>query len=407
MAKVLFFFTSSYPFGTAETFIENEIKYLSEAFDKIVIVSNEMTQEQTRIVPDNIHLEQKPYDLNKKDKLLSFINFFNPLFWKEIYIIQNTYRKRITIPIVNTILQSLQKSRLWKPYITNIVKRNCQSTDSIYMYSYWNNDMSLILATYKTANKNIKVFSRMHGWDVYFEANDINYLPFRSFIFKRLDHVFSISEKGKMYYLNLFPKKVLPITVAKLGVPKQDLKMGPNNTCFTILSISNMIPIKNLARLVEGISLLKFDFKWIHIGDGNIRNEIEFLATRLIPGKFDFKGQLFHEQVQEFLKTQPIDLFINVSKSEGIPVSIMEVFSFGIPCIATKVGGTPEIINEQNGILLSENPTSDEISQCIEVFYQLSKKEKEEKRMEAYKTWENDYNAEKNYNLFVESILSL
>ena len=168
-----------------------------------------------------------------------------------------------------------------------------------------------------------------------------------------------------------------------------------------------MIPIKNLARLVEGISLLKFDFKWIHIGDGNIRNEIEFLATRLIPGKFDFKGQLFHEQVQEFLKTQPIDLFINVSKSEGIPVSIMEVFSFGIPCIATKVGGTPEIINEQNGILLSENPTSDEISQCIEVFYQLSKKEKEEKRMAAYKTWENDYNAEKNYNLFVEKVLAL
>jgi hypothetical protein len=34
MAKVLFFFTSSYPFGTGKNFIENEIAYLSKAFDK-------------------------------------------------------------------------------------------------------------------------------------------------------------------------------------------------------------------------------------------------------------------------------------------------------------------------------------------------------------------------------------
>ncbi|MFR4320263.1 MAG: glycosyltransferase [Blautia massiliensis (ex Durand et al. 2017)] len=45
---------------------------------------------------------------------------------------------------------------------------------------------------------------------------------------------------------------------------------------------------------------------------------------------------------------------MNVSSSEGIPVSIMEATSFGIPGIATDAGGTKEIIRDkENGVLLS------------------------------------------------------
>ena len=48
MGKTLFFFTSNYPFGTGETFIENEIAYLAMAYDKVIIISNETQKEQTR-----------------------------------------------------------------------------------------------------------------------------------------------------------------------------------------------------------------------------------------------------------------------------------------------------------------------------------------------------------------------
>lgn len=41
-----------------------------------------------------------------------------------------------------------------------------------------------------------------------------------------------------------------------------------------------------------------------------------------------------------------------MSDSEGIPVSIMEAMSFGIPVIARNVGGMSEIVNEENGLLL-------------------------------------------------------
>ncbi|NCO54621.1 MAG: glycosyltransferase, partial [Bacteroidetes bacterium] len=49
-----------------------------------------------------------------------------------------------------------------------------------------------------------------------------------------------------------------------------------------------------------------------------------------------------------------VDLFINVSESEGIPVSIMEALSAGIPVIATNVGGTNEIVNNDVGFLIDK-----------------------------------------------------
>lgn len=49
------------------------------------------------------------------------------------------------------------------------------------------------------------------------------------------------------------------------------------------------------------------------------------------------------------------DLFVNMSLSEGIPVSIMEAISFGIPIIATNVGGNAEIVNDETGVLIPVN----------------------------------------------------
>lgn len=51
----------------------------------------------------------------------------------------------------------------------------------------------------------------------------------------------------------------------------------------------------------------------------------------------------------------PVDVFINLSTNEGVPVSIMEAISFDIPIVATDVGGTSEIVTDETGILVSSN----------------------------------------------------
>lgn len=59
---------------------------------------------------------------------------------------------------------------------------------------------------------------------------------------------------------------------------------------------------------------------------------------------------------------------MNLSTSEGVPVSIMEVQSYGIPVIATNVGGTGEIIDKDNGILLPSCPSLEDVVAALEKY---------------------------------------
>jgi glycosyltransferase involved in cell wall biosynthesis len=407
MAKVLFFFTSSYPFGNGETFIENEIEYLAKAFDKIVIVSNETQNKQIRLLPDNVSTTNLDYELPYHQKVISYLQIFNPIFWQEIKCIRIIYKQKITLPILNTMLQTLQKSNIFRPFINSVIELNTAKNDQIFLYSYWNNDMAYTLSSFKTKKMIVKGFSRMHGWDVYFEANAIGYLPFRKYIFEKLDCVFAISDKGKNYYLNQLPENNNKINVSRLGVKHNGFNPMSETKTMQLLTISNIIPIKNLYVLVDALALLNFDFRWMHIGDGFLHEDLEKYAQQKIPYRFIFMGSISNKEVITFISNKPIDLLMNVSLSEGIPVSIMEAMSFGIPCLAPAVGGIPEIVNDENGFLLDPNPTPEQIAETIMRYYNLSSEQKEIKRQAAYNTWKEKYNAEKNYTNFVNQILSL
>ena len=130
------------------------------------------------------------------------------------------------------------------------------------------------------------------------------------------------------------------------------------------------------------------------------------MAKRL---EVNFKpiGFIRNDEVHQFYQNQRVDLFINLSTTEGIPVSIMEAYSYGVPAIATNVGGTSEIVTNENGQLLNSTPSLDEINTAIRNFHNLSPEQVNLKKQAAYKTWQEKYNAKTNYTQFVEDILSL
>ena len=86
-------------------------------------------------------------------------------------------------------------------------------------------------------------------------------------------------------------------------------------------------------------------------------------------------------------------------------MSIMEAMSCSIPVIATNVGGTSEIVNNENGLLLNKNFEINDVSKFIENFYNLNINEKEALRKNAYETWSELYDADKNYNNFIKEFL--
>ncbi|MEG1497600.1 MAG: glycosyltransferase, partial [Clostridiales bacterium] len=95
-------------------------------------------------------------------------------------------------------------------------------------------------------------------------------------------------------------------------------------------------------------------------------------------------------------------------ESEGIPVSIMEAISFGIPVIATDVGGVNEIVyNDQNGILLDKDFSDNQLIEAINKFAFMPNDEYLKYRDNARNIWEKNYDAEKNYTEFLNEISRL
>jgi glycosyltransferase involved in cell wall biosynthesis len=91
---------------------------------------------------------------------------------------------------------------------------------------------------------------------------------------------------------------------------------------------------------------------------------------------------------------------MNLSITEGIPVSIMEAQSVGIPALVTKVGGTSEIVNKENGFLVDKNFDVRDVVSIIKNYFEGDKKKYQNKRNLSYTNWEKKYSA-KNYMKFV------
>ncbi len=403
--KVLFLITASYPFGKTETFIETEIQYLPKAFRKIVIISHDVHSNHKRELTKNIEVIRIPYNLTNLGKLKSLISLFDKKFWIEIQYIKKEYNKRITFGILKTMFISLANAKRLSRIYKNII--NIYGSKNALLYSYWSNDSALALSLLKLKDQNIACISRVHGWDVFFESSKYNYLPYRTLLNKS-NGIYSISQKGIDYAKNIWKIHSNNVFLSRLGVKGNKFKVSKEKLDFLMVSCSNIIELKRVSLIIKALSLItKVNVKWVHFGDGDLMNMVKLEAKSFLPNNitYEFTGRISNKEVLTYYQNNNPDLFINVSSSEGVPVSIMEAMSCGIPIIATNVGGTSEIVNIDNGYLLSSNPRPMEVASKISEYYKLSIIEKNNKREAAYNTWKEKFNANKNYTKFINDLL--
>ena len=143
-----------------------------------------------------------------------------------------------------------------------------------------------------------------------------------------------------------------------MGVDNSDyIKKFHEKDEMVIASCSSVIKIKRLDIIIDFIQIIhsKIKVRWLHIGEGNLMKEMKSIADRkLLNLQFQFLGNIDNKEVLSIYRENDVDFFINMSDSEGIPVSIMEAFSLGIPVIARDVGGIHEVVNESNGFIVKE-----------------------------------------------------
>jgi len=123
--------------------------------------------------------------------------------------------------------------------------------------------------------------------------------------------------------------------------------------------------------------------------------------------QYEFTGQKKNKEILKFYAENYIDIFINLSTTEGLPVSIMEAMSYGIPVIATNVGGTSEIVDNESGILIDIDFTNELLCDIICKINFMDQSKKDEMRKKALNKWKYEFQAEKNYTEFYNRIKQL
>ena len=336
---------------------------------------------------------------------------FDRMYCDEMQIVKIVYKLKPSWSLRRVALTSLSIAAGAASFIEKkVMLPERMNPDKTVIYSYWLNDMALSAGLLKSGFPGLKCFSRAHGWDVYFERHNPPYLPFRQFLFQTLDGVFPVSDNGRKALMSLAGgQENSKIRLCRLGTVNH-FEPGVTRSVpgtISLASCSSVIPLKRLHLVVDALAALtRIEARWDHFGTGPLMDDISNQSGKVLPARghrFHFFGSLPNQRVLELLHENRYDLFLNTSRFEGLPVSIMEAMSFGIPVIATAVGGTPEIVKDAyNGYLLRPDCTSADIAAAIQRYVNLSEEEKIGMRINARKTWEEEFNAEKNYPEFIQ-----
>ena len=156
--------------------------------------------------------------------------------------------------------------------------------------------------------------------------------------------------------------------------------------------------------IAEALQKADFPVQWTHIGSGptleNIRTMMESMPKNVT---VNLLGQISNSEVRRVYASKHFDLFINVSTTEGVPVSIMEALAAGIPVIATNVGGTGEIVDSNVGELIDVKTSPEELLNILQKYY-VNKSNLQKLRGNAVLRWNNLCNSDKNYSKFISQI---
>ena len=221
----------------------------------------------------------------------------------------------------------------------------------------------------------------------------------RSFSIKKSDIVVTPSQHLKNFILNLGFKNKIEIINNGVFIPEENTNIFTNDQ-INITIVSRLVSHKNIKKIIRAISDLNDPLIYLNIiGDGPELNQLQKISLESNnKDNIIFHGKLNRDDINHiFLKS---DIYIQASNYEGLPHSLLEAMSYGIPVLCTPVGECKEILgNEDRGYILdlpvSKNNIKSKISQII------GEKDIANKKGERGKDFINEkYNLTNSFNLY-------
>jgi glycosyltransferase involved in cell wall biosynthesis len=399
--------TSAYPFGRAsETFLETEIEVLAERFRRVYVLPSHR-EDRVRPLPPGVELVEMDWlgDSLRRARLGALAS-----------------------PVATSVLISAVRSgdgpgsylRAPRFYLDNLARNALKYrmlrhfvgerglADAIF-YDYWFENSTLALALLRGSGSIRTAVARAHRFDLYDECWSTGTVPFREAKARALDAIFAVSESGGDYLRRRIPGQREKVGVQRLGVRDPGHACPPSADGTPLVVTCARLESQKCVHLVpETLAKLERPVRWIHFGDGPERGRVESEASRLLAGggskvRWELRGQVDNSDVLDFYEAHHVDVLLSLSSSEGLPVSMMEAQSYGIPIVARDVGGVSEIVDPKTGVLLSLQATPSEVAAALRKALEPGRFEAEAARG----FFRQRFDAKTNYNGFADVLLAL
>jgi glycosyltransferase involved in cell wall biosynthesis len=157
--------------------------------------------------------------------------------------------------------------------------------------------------------------------------------------------------------------------VVRCGLPLHQLptKQDRNGRPTTIVAVGRLWPDKAHAGLLEAFAELHREFPEVRlrlVGDGPERGRLEALAEALgIAAAAEFAGRL--SETETLAEIARADMLALPSFLEGLPIVLMEAMAMGVPVVATRVAGIPELVVDDVTGLLFTPANWQELAACM------------------------------------------
>ncbi len=210
----------------------------------------------------------------------------------------------------------------------------------------------------------VKTAVTIHGSDIFVLARKRALRNLIKYVLNKVDYVFVVSDSIRDEVLNLGIEGIqnkIKVTYNAVDVqkfrPDQESsfkeEMNIDARKPVVLFVGNLVWQKGVGYLIRAKEFLKKDAEIVIVGDGPLFEEFKGIVEFENIEEIKFAGA--RKDIEKIMAAA--DVFVLPSLSEGRPSVILEAMASGKPVIATNVGGIPELVNEQVGILINpEDP---------------------------------------------------
>ena len=242
------------------------------------------------------------------------------------------------------------------------------------------------LAVYMTG-KNLKVINHVRGLN---RTHTFRRKLLNRALFRRISRIIAVSHAVRDDIVRTnwmsFPDKVVTIyngidvqsyNDCSLSPEEARIRLGlPDKEVFVYGTVGRLAETKGQRILLEAFVRVyeKYPKSWLILaGKGRLESELHSLAVELnIHERVLFLG--YRTDVPVVLRA--CDVFVLPSIAEGLPGALLEAMATGVPVIASRVGGVPEILNSPDAGTMVSPSSVDELANAMERLYNMDEVER-------------------------------